>query len=359
MKSKERVLTAFHHQTPDRVPINYLTNPGIDRRLKHHLNLAEDDDEGLLQFLGVDFRVFNAAYIGPNLYPQPEGYQANMWGSPRRWVDHETGGYWESVGFPLKDATLEQVNAWPMPSPDNFDYRSVAESCKRCPDYAIVIGATNFGDIINSTSLLRTMEQTLVDLISDDPVCMRWIDRRLDVQLEILGRTLEATRGMADIFWMGEDLGTQRGPLISPRLFRKHLRPRLQKFVDLAKGYGLLVMVHSCGSSSWAFPDFIEMGVDVVDTLQPEAAGMEPALLKEKFGDQLAFHGAISTAGPVAFGTVEETILQARQVLEVMMPGGGYAFAPCHQLQDNSRVENIVALYQTANECGKYASPHS
>ena len=104
----------------------------------------------------------------------------------------------------------------------------------------------------------------------------------------------------------------------------------------LAKAYDLPVVLHSCGSSSWAYDDFIEMGIDVVDTLQPEAKDMAPAYLKKTFGDRLAFHGCISTAGPVAKGSVQETVENVRQTLEVMMPGGGYCFAPTHAIQDNS-----------------------
>ena len=95
-------------------------------------------------------------------------------------------------------------------------------------------------------------------------------------------------------------------------------------------------------------------GIGIIDTLQPEAKDMTPALLKERFGDRLAFHGSISTGGPVAFGSVEDTIANVRQVLEVMKPGGGYALSPSHALQDNSPTENVVALYEAARKYGVY-----
>jgi uroporphyrinogen decarboxylase len=90
------------------------------------------------------------------------------------------------------------------------------------------------------------------------------------------------------------------------------------------------------------------MGVDAVDTLQPEAADMSPEYLKKRFADRLAFHGCISTAGPVATGSVADVVAYCRETLRVMMPGGGYAFAPTHALQDNSPTEDVVAMYQTA-----------
>ena len=144
--------------------------------------------------------------------------------------------------------------------------------------------------------------------------------------------------------------------MISVDLYRKHIRPLHQKFIDLAKSFNLPVMIHTCGSSSWAYEDFIEMGINVVDTLQPEAVNMSPAYLKKAFGGRLAFHGCISTAGPVAYGTVDEVIRNCRETLEIMMPGGGYCFSPTHALQDNSPLENVLAMYETAHRCGVYSS---
>jgi uroporphyrinogen-III decarboxylase len=124
--------------------------------------------------------------------------------------------------------------------------------------------------------------------------------------------------------------------------------------VDLARAFDIPVMIHSCGSSSWAFEDFIEMGIKIVDTLQPEAKDMAPAYLKNRFGKQLAFHGCLSTAGPVAYGSAEETVSNVRETLEIMMPGGGYAFSPTHMLQDNSPTENVVAMYDAVHRFGRY-----
>jgi uroporphyrinogen decarboxylase len=142
--------------------------------------------------------------------------------------------------------------------------------------------------------------------------------------------------------------------MISLELYRKRVRPWHEKFVQLAKAYDLPVMFHSCGACSWLFEDFIEMGIDAVETLQPEADDLAPAHLKEAFGSRLAFHGCIPTGGPVAFGTPEETRAVCRETLAVMMPGGGYCFSPSHMLQDNTPTGNVVAMYDTAREFGVY-----
>jgi uroporphyrinogen decarboxylase len=356
MKSKERVLTAFANREPDRVPVNYAANAGIDQRLHAHFGLDPKDQEGLRQALGVDFRGVRPVYTGPKLHadiPQ-RGVVADHWGIHRRWIAHETGGYWDYCDFPLQEADEETIAAWPMPNPDDHDYSSIHRLCQAQTEYAIHVGGPGLGDIINSCGMLRGMEQTLVDLITENPAGLRLARRRTEITLEIARRTIEAAKGGVDFLWMGEDLGTQIAPIISLDLYRKTIRPLHRQFVELAKSFDLPVMIHTCGSSSWAYEDFIDMGIDVVDTLQPEAANMSPEYLKKTFGGRLAFHGCISTAGPVATGTVEETITHCRNTLDLMMPGGGYCFAPTHALQDNSPTENVVAMYETARKHGRY-----
>ncbi len=359
MTSKERVLTAFAREEPDRVPINYFNNPGIDARLKVHFGLAAADDEGLRKALGVDFRSVGAPYVGPRLHPEvPTRHVDPCWGVRTRWIEHESGGYWDYCDFPLKEATLEEIEAWPMPSPDDYDYAAVATACEQWRDYAVVAGNAGLPDVINATGMIRTMEQVMVDLITDDLAFLRYVERKSTILLEVTRRTLEAGRGGIDVLWMGEDLGTQRGPLISPRLYRKHIKPWHARFADLGREFGVTVAIHSCGSSSWAFDDFAEIGISVVDTLQPEAKDMDPAYLKRRYGDRLAFHGCISTAGPLAYGTVGDVVADVRRTLEVMMPGGGYALSPTHNIQDNSPTENVVAMYAAAERYGTYSTRH-
>ena len=227
-------------------------------------------------------------------------------------------------------------------------------ACETNREYAVHIGGAGLGCIINTSGFWRGMEQTLVDLITDDPAGLLLIDRFLEVQFETTRRTLEAAPHGFDFMWMGEDLGTQFTPMISMGILKKHIIPRQQRFFDLAKAYNLPVMFHTCGSSSWAYEEYIKAGVSIVDTLQPEATNMSPAHLKQTFGGRLAFHGCISTAGPVAYGTPDEVTAYCKETLEIMMPGGGYCFSPTHCLQDNSPTENVVAMYEAAHKYGRY-----
>lgn len=357
MNSRERVLAALARQEPDRVPVDYSANPGIDARLKGFFRLAPDDTEGLRQILGVDFREVRPAYTGPRLHSEvPERRVDPLWGRRTRWIEHDTGGYWDYCDFPLRDADAATVSAWPAPSAAHYDYEAFAADVTRrqIEGVAVYLGNPGLGDIINSNGMVRSMEQVLIDLITEDPAGMLLIDRKVEHELEVTRRCLEVAGDGIDFIWLGEDLGTQRGPLISLDTYRRHIRPRHARYIDLATAFGKPTMIHCCGSSSWAFDDFADMGIAAVDTLQPEAEAMDPAYLKSRYGDRLAFHGCISTAGPVATGSVDDVVASCCQILEIMKPGGGYCFAPTHQLQDNSPTENVVAMYDTVRRAGCY-----
>ena len=356
MTSRERVLNTFAYEKTDRVPVDYCANGGVNRRLKEHFGVGPGNPLELVDCLHVDFRGMGAPYTGPRLHfgDAARGVNADpLWGQRTRWVEHPFGGYEDNVEFPLTDADEETVARYPMPDPDHYDYEKALEHCKAerlGRNRAIYAGGAGLGDIINVNGRLRGMEQALVDLLTDDPAGRLLTQRRLAIELAVTERLLDRCRGYIDFLWMGEDLGTQRGPFISLELYRREIKPRHKPFVDLAKSYGLPVMMHCCGASSFAFEDFIEMGIDAVDTLQPEAAGMAPETIKREFGGRLAFHGGISTAGPLAFGSVEETVADVLRTLDVYTPGGGYMFSPAHMIQDNSPTENVLAMYKTVLE---------
>lgn len=356
MKPKDRVKTAFAHREPDRVPIDYAANAEIDQRLREHFGLGNtpDDAYALRDKLGVDFRYAAPLYRGPKLFNPPPDTRVNEWGATMKWIEHAGGGYWDYAGWPLQNATLEEIEAWPMPNPDDYDY-DVARRCAiEFEDYFVQVGGIGRGDIINQSGMLRTMEVVLMDLFTDDPAGLRLIDRRQEIELELIRRTLEAVEGRADAVVIGEDLGSQRGPLISMELFRKHFRPRLQRYIDLAREFNLPVMMHSDGSVSWVYPELIDMGVSIVDAVQIECYDMEPASLKRRFGDRLSFHGVWPTTGKVSSGTVDEAVAEAAHVLDVMKPGGGFAFSPAHAIQSISPTENVLAVYEMVRERGRY-----
>lgn len=356
MTSRERVIKTFHYEKTDRVPINYLTNPTIHAKFSEALGIPVAKLEQFYTALGVDSRIIHPRYTGPLIYKEVPGLKVNpVYGFYSRWVENESGGYDDFCNFPLADADEETIRAYPFPSPDDFDYDGAVAGIARYDGLALHCGNMGMCDIINSVGRIMNMENILVGIITEDDAVLDLIDRKLDMEIAVLERTIVKAAGRIDYLWIGEDLGTQHAPMISLDLYRQVLKSRHKKFIDMAKSYDLPVMVHTCGSSSWVYEDFIEMGVDAVDTLQPEAANMSPDYLIEHFGGRLAFQGCISTAGPLAYGTADETDEYCRVTLEKMMANGGYFFCPTHQIQDNTPVENIVAMYNAVHKYGNYA----
>jgi hypothetical protein len=354
MTARQRVIKTFAYEKTDRVPINYGANPTIHKKITAALGCA-NNNEALLQTLGVDFRSGWIAYKGSLIYKEIPGLSVDpVYGYYTRWVENEFGGYQDFCHFPLQNKNDEEINAFIFPSPDDFGFTEAVDRINHCGDYAVFCGNPGIGDIINSIGRLMGMEDTLVGIASEDEAVLSLIDRKLNMELGMLERLLNYAKGRIDFMWIGEDLGTQHAPMISPALYRSVLRPRHQRFVDLGKSYNIPVMVHSCGSSSWVYEDFIEMGVTAVDTLQPEAANMSPQYLVEQFGKRLSFHGCISTAGSLAYGKANEVTRYCESIMEIMKPNGGYHFASTHLIQDNTPVENVIAMYQAAHTYGVY-----
>jgi len=356
LTSKQRVMRTFEKEIPDRVPVNYMCNPGIDLKLKVHFGLQPTDDEGLRKALGVDFRLVDAAYTGPVLFESiPDRKVDPLFGTITRYVPHETGGYWENCDFPLMEGDTETALNWNFPNPDNFDYESLDGQCEKYKDYGLVLGSNGLGVVICRLGFYMGMSQAMISLQLEEPAALILMDRLLDFQFKHLERMLHKVGDRVQLIWMGEDLGTQIGPLVSMKLFERQVLPHHKKFFDLANSFNVPVMLHTCGSSSWAYPKYIQAGLWAVDTLQPDAKNMEPRYLKETFGEQLVFHGCISTKGAVTYGTPEEVEQEVRETLEIMMPGGGYCLAPTHRLQDNTPLENALAMYRAAHQYGYYS----
>ena len=356
MTSKQRVVKTFMHEKTDRVTIGYEANENIHRRFAQALGIRDGDLEKVFQALGVDYRGIAAPYIGPELYHAPENRRVDpLEGCIMRWVEHETGGYWDFCDFPLKDADDEAFYHFPVPDPDDFDYDECLARAKAYDNqYGLYIGSAGVPDILNSNGRIMGVEDVLCNLALDYEPALYLINKRADSQLKQMERILDKCKGLIDFMWLGEDLGTQHTPMISLELYRKHIKPIQKKFIDLAKAYHVFTIIHTCGSSSWAYEDFIEMGVDGVDTLQPEATNMSPEYLKSTFGDRLCYRGCISTAGPLAYGTADQTREYCKKTLEIMMRGYGYHFAPTHMIQDNTPTENVIAMYQAAHDFGQY-----
>ncbi len=359
MTAKERVRRTFAFEKTDRVTIGYDTNAAIHHRLCQALGIPWDDMLTLYQALGVDYCGVGAEYRGKPVYEQiPGRVRSAENGAVMRYVENEYGAYYDYCDFPLKGVDSEIIAHYPFPDPDQYDYDGALARMEQLAamGFSLHVGGPGTGDILNTTGMLMGVEDALVNLATEDEATLEMTDRRLDGQIRVLERLLEKAKpkDLVDFMWIGEDLGTQYTPMVSMEMYRRVLMPRHQMFIDLAKAYRIPIMIHTCGSSSWVYETMIGMGMNGVDTLQPEAANMSPAYLAEHFGGRLTFRGCISTAGPLAYGTPEDVEQNCRETLETLMPYRGYHFAPTHSIQDNSPVENVIRMYQSAHWYGRY-----
>ena len=356
---------AVAHIETDRPPIQTYFTPEIYAALSDYFK-----GQSLDEVFEVDFRFVSPQYTGANRVADPcapksanapqqpkcedcavGGQKAEVydeWGVGFSRVRNPAGGeYLEATDLTLgRLTTMDQVEAHPWPRPEDYDYSSIAAQIEAAGDYCVCLGSAGIPDIINGVGRGRGMEQVLLDLAVQDEVGIAVIDKRVDLYYEWCKRGLEAGGGRIDMLCLGEDLGCQKGPTMSPACFDWFFRPRLEKFYKLGHDYGALVMMHSCGSTRMLQPRLIDMGLDVLDAVQPEPVGMDPEGLKADFGDRLTYCGMISTQETLPHGTVEQCRAEARHRIDVIARGGGYIFAPAHCIQPDTPIENVLAIYE-------------
>lgn len=344
MTSKERVLAAVDHRRSDRVPIQTYLTPEIHERLCRHFGTSD-----IAVPLGVDFRSVHPRFTGSPRPVPPDCDSVDEWGTGYQMKRYPGGAYPEAHYLPLAAlTTLDEVEAYPWPSADDYDYSGIEAQCDALAEFAVCFGGAGTPDIVNGVGRGRGMEQVLLDIVTDDPVGVAIIDHRCDFLYEQYRRALEAAGGKVDILCLGEDCGNQLGPMFDPAVFDAFFRPRLQRFYDLGHEFGCRVMMHSCGSTRALQPRFIEMGLDILDAVQPEPAGMDPDELKRAYGDRLTYCGMISTQHTLPHLSEAECRAEARHRIDVIGADGGYIFAPAHCIQPDTPLENVLAVYEEA-----------
>jgi uroporphyrinogen decarboxylase len=360
MTPRERVRAALNHSPPDFCPCDYYATPEIHCALARHFGLPEPTslagtmggsagslaDGGVAERLGSDIRYVNPPYIGPPLPALADGSAMNLWGVLRRPMPNEYGEYAEPVNFPYaKWTTVEEVDRFPWPSPDWFDYAAMPALCGKHPDMAIATGATHVQDFINGVAFGRGVEQVLLDIAAEDPVYLRIVEKRHAFYLASIERTLEAANGRIDVVHCGDDFGSQRGLLISPGSFDRLFAAKKKELFDLAHAYEAKVSHHCCGSSRQLIPRFIACGMDCLQTIQPQAVGMNPYELKREFRGKIALHGAVDVQGWLQRSSPGEIEAEIARLMDEVGADGGYILAPSHHIQPDTPLENVLAVY--------------
>ncbi len=361
MNSKQRVMTALRHVEPDRVPYDYWAASEVTGMLLRHFGVSDIDE--LLEILGVDLRyIVGPSYSGQEMKVYPDGSVEDLWGVRRKKVTvegkHDSWSYKVVVDPPLgKMETVKEVDSYERwPSPDWWDYSGINSECERYSNYAVV----NCGDRLDRTAqfkpmmYLRGMEQAYIDLVLNPRIAEAIISHIREYFMEYNRRVFEAAGGKIDIFMMGDDFGTQKGLMMDITTWRKFFRSGFRDYIGLAHRYGIKVMHHTCGAVSELIPEFIDAGLDILQSIQPGAYGMDLAKLKREYGKHISFHGSIDIQRTLPYGTPEEVLSEVKDRMEAGRPGGGFIISTAHNIQPDTPLENITALFEAYREFGGY-----
>lgn len=339
MTPRERVLAALSHSEPDRTPRDFWAEPPAWNRLLAHRGYTER--EQLLTELGIDVRHLQS--VSPPETEVASGIFQNFWGE--RFVYQATP--WGPMREDLKGAlraarSLADLEAFAWPTPDILDRSALGAQCQAHERHALVYG---FADVWQRPALVRGWEESFVDLV-ERPEWVHFLCRKFtDFYLEDYTRAAELTGGRIDLFLLISDLGSQQGPLISLPMFHQFVAPYLGEMIRCIHGLGARVLFHSCGAVQAFIPHLLELGVDVLDPIQPTGPEMAPEALKARFGDRLSFHGGIDMQRLLTGGTPADVAAHAGRYSEVLGRGGGYILGPAHLFQPDVTPENVLAMY--------------
>jgi uroporphyrinogen decarboxylase len=389
MNSRERLLTTLNHRQPDRVPFDLGSTQvtGIHtvayRALRDRLGLPLvtpalcDDvqglalpDDDLLDRLGVDVRGLfplnsHNDTVETRIHREPKGEGEEVEAFVDEWgiVQHRPypdGLYFSAVRYPLDGAiTVGDVARYPWP--DTGSPRRIAglhdlAATYRAQGRAVMIKGVLAG-IFEMAQRVRGMAALMMDLASDDALAGALLDKMVELKLAFWEMALPQLRDVVDVISEADDYGTQVSQLISPRMFRKIMKPRLATLFGRihALAPDAKLFFHSCGNVRPLLPDFIELGVDILNPVHVRATGMNPVELKRDFGREIVFWGGgIDTQEVLPYGTPAEVRNDVRRNIEALAAGGGFVFNTVHNIQADVPPKNIVAMVEAVREFGRY-----
>jgi uroporphyrinogen decarboxylase len=375
LTSRERVLCAIDHQEPDRVPIFFgacspTTMLGAAyERFKAHLGIqrptrllsrtfqyAELDEEAMVR-CGADARL-----LSPKPFPSvlarelSEHKLIDAWGAT--WEQRPGVPYYEIVDVPLRNASIADLETFPWPDlthPARFEgLAEEARAMRERSPYAIV--ALGYLTVFEHIQLLRGLDTWLTDLAADPDFAHAILRKLTDLMVAGTVKYLEAVGPYIDLITFSDDLGSQRSPLISPKMYRRMIKPYQAEVIEAIKAHTKAkVFFHSCGNVYPLIGDLIEIGVDVLNPVQVSAGEMgDTARLKREFGKNITFCGGIDTGWVLPNGCAEDVRAEVRRRIRDLAPGGGYILAAVHCIQPDVPPENVLAMFDEARIAGQY-----
>ena len=404
MNHRQRVLAALRHEEPDRVPIDFGATVdstimatayqelrqelGLGSSLTRVLDIAQQTaviEDDVRQALGADlapvfdepreWRLGTLADDSPAEMPAKFRPQLQADGS-RIVMDQDgnvvfkmpkRGHYFDPVHAPLAHATgtkdldkyIDDIIHYDTPSHLDKNYEDQAKEVKALrqnTDYALV--GFFGGHVLQAGQVLRGWEEFLMDLLKNKTFAHALMERLTEAHLARFERYATTIAPHVDVIQFEEDLGMQDRPLMSPELYREMIKPYHQKLFAFAKSRcDAYLLLHTDGAVAPLIPDLIDMGVDAINPVQVSAAGMDSKALKKEFGKDITFWGAGCDSQVILpFGSPEEVEDEVKRRIDDLAPGGGFVFAPIHNIQAGVPPENAVAMFRTAQEYGRYGS---
>ncbi len=356
MDSRERVFRTLRREPADRIPADFWASKGMIAAIEARTGAP------VARFLDewdVDFRyIAGPGYVGPRL---PD--DRDTWGVRRIAVAVPAAegveSYEEVLESPLADArSPEEVDAYAgWPSPDWFDYSGIARQCEAVRSAGRVV--VFMGDRLNRVAqlkpamYLRGMENVLTDLALEPALADALFARIRRFYAGYLERILDAAHGAIDIVLTGDDFGSQRGLLVSADMWRRFLLPGFREYVSLVRSAGARSMHHTCGAVSEIVPDMADAGLDILQSLQPEAPGMDLHTLVRRYGDRLCFQGGISIQHTMPKGSAAEIRAEVGRVVEAVRGRAGYIFCTAHTIQADTPYGSVIELLRAYRDLGR------
>lgn len=342
MTPKQRVHAALNREPVDRIPVFMWFHPETRAFLAKLLEIPPSCVDDVMAG-DVHMTWVNNNYAMEGIVHDRDGQgHVDFWGV--EWV--KEGPYNQAVGFPLADASPEEVRRYRFPVEKKEFLLSRMEPLLESAD-EYFIGCDVSPCVFEMYWRLRGLERTMLEMASEQELTGEMFSRCADFAVEL---SEEACRRFPlDWLWSGDDVASQRSLLMSPSTWRTLIKPHQKRVFDVGKAHGLWVAHHCCGALRPILPDLVEMGLDVLNPVQCNCPGMDPLELKREFGRDLAFMGGVDTQDLLPSGTVDDVRRATRRLIDGMTSdGGGYILAASHTIPPETPTDNIFAMYAEA-----------